>query len=334
LLEEEVDYQKLPTNTSMVIYELPTRWVKPGRDSFDGDLQVGVGTFQDVLALVSRDDDSPHFGVIDTFRNRAYLIDLGINALELLPPADSPQSIEWGYGTANYFAADFDLGRTQGALRSSATEALRRLIVACHARGVRFIQDVVMGFALEQPYLRFGVDAFFGGSTPFGGRFWSYHGQPVTAYDPVTGASAKMNAARKYMLACVEHWVSFFRIDGARLDYVEGINDWNFIREYTEHARAHWKQLGGPDDRFWVVGEELQKPAEFAASGVVDGSWDETFKRYVRQLAIGVLPDNRDFGDAVSFLIDCRRRGFADGRMVVNYIGSHDLTNDAFSDRF
>jgi pullulanase len=33
-------------------------------------------------------------------------------------------------------------------------------------------------------------------------------------------------------------------------------------------------------------------------------------------------------------MIDCTSRGFPDGHMVVNYIGSHDLMNDAFSDRF
>jgi 1,4-alpha-glucan branching enzyme len=251
-----------------------------------------------------------------------------------LPPADSPQSLEWGYGTANYFAADFDLGHQDGTLRSSATTALRSLVASCHRRGIRFIQDVVMGFSVDHPYFWIGPRPFFTGGTPFGGRFWSYHGDQVTGFEPVGGGRATMNAARNYMLSCVSHWLSYFHIDGVRLDYVEGINDWFFIREYCEHARARWRALGGSDERFWVVGEELHEPARFAASGTADGSWDEAFKRYVRQLCIGIVPDGRALGDAVNRMIDCRARGFPDGRMAVNYIGSHDLTNDEFSDRF
>ena len=48
--------------------------------------------------------------------NRAYLQELGINALELLPPADSFVDREWGYATSSYFAADYDLGFPKGHL--------------------------------------------------------------------------------------------------------------------------------------------------------------------------------------------------------------------------
>ena len=36
--------------------------------------------------------------------------ELGINALELLPVADSFVEREWGYATSNYLAPDYDLG--------------------------------------------------------------------------------------------------------------------------------------------------------------------------------------------------------------------------------
>lgn len=339
LSEDAANYRAdLPTNTSMVIYELPTRWVRSGlgaSGAVTNNDQVGVGTFDDVLALVSPEDDSPHFSATEALANREHLLKLGINALELLPPADSPQFLEWGYGTCNYFAADFDLGRRQGALRSTATESLRKLIVACHQHGMRFIQDVVMGFAVDQPYFWIAPQAFFLGSTPFGGKFWSYHdGAPVTGFDPVAGGSATMFPARNFMQACLSHWLSFFHIDGVRIDYVEGINDWNFIHDYAAYGRQRWKELGGTDDKFWVVGEELSNSALFATSGTADAKWDESFKRSVRQLVIGALPDGRDFANAIRTLIDCRERGYSDGRMAVIYIGSHDLTNDEFSDRF
>jgi 1,4-alpha-glucan branching enzyme len=337
LPEEPADYRaQLPPNNMMAIYELPTRWVKTGQGQVTSAQQVGVGTFQDVLALISPDADSPHFAAAPALADREHLVELGVNALELLPPADSPQFLEWGYGTANYFSADFDLGHLEGALRSEATVALRRLVAACHANRMRFIQDVVMAFAVDQPYLIADPGDFFRGGSPFGGQLWNYHDRTVTAFDPATGDEEQMFAPRPYMFTCVEHWLSFFGIDGVRIDDVEDINDWNFIGDYCARARAKWRALGGGDDRFWAVGEELDlgKGAALVGQKRTDASWDETFKRYVRQLCIGVLPDGRDLGSAVDFMIDCRQRGFADGAQVVNYIGSHDLTNDEFSDRF
>lgn len=336
-VEADEDYRaKLPTNNAMVIYELPTRWVKSGQGQVTTGDQIGVGTFQDVLALISPDADSPHFSASPALAHREHLVELGVNALELLPPADSPQSSEWGYGTANYFAADFDLGHVEGHLRSEATVALRRLIAACHDRGVRFIQDVVMAFAVQHPYLLADPDDFFRAGEVFGGRMWNYHDREVTSFEPISGDEAKMFSPRPYMFACLEHWLSVFHIDGVRIDDIEDIDDWDFLQDYCGMGRARWKELGGTDDRFWAVGEELtlSKATQLVSSGRTDASWDETFKRSIRQLCVGELPDGRDFGDAIRHTIDCRARGFDDGARVVNYIGSHDLTNDGFSDRF
>ena len=193
-----------------------------------------------------------------------------------------------------------------------------------------------MAFAVEHPYLAVDPDDFFRGNSRFGGQLWNYHDREVTTFDPTIGAEQRIFAPRSYMLACVAHWLTFFHVDGVRLDDVEDIGDWNFIAAYSAAARATWRGLGGADDKFWVVGEELDRDQanKLVASGRTDASWDETFKRYVRQLCVGQLPDGRDLGSAVAFMLDCRQRGFGDGAQVVNYIGSHDLTNDEFSDRF
>ncbi|HVZ72708.1 MAG TPA: alpha-amylase family glycosyl hydrolase [Polyangia bacterium] len=328
---------KLPTNTQMVIYELPTRWILATAGPNPGEADVGVGTFRDVLAMVSPAATSPHFSALKALDAGEHILELGVNALELLPPADSPQVLEWGYGTANYFSADFDLGHQEGTTRSTATSDLRALITTCHAHGIRFIQDVVMAFERESPYGRIAPDPLLDPvRNVFGGPCWAYHrgtADPPTGYDPVLGGSIAAWPARRYMLACVEHWLTFFHVDGVRIDDVADIDDWSFIGEYSARARAVWNALGGADERFWVVGESLGQSALFANKGGADGSWDETFKAMVRQLCTGVVPGG-DLSAAVNTMIDCRARGFPDGRMVVNYIGSHDLTNDQFSKRF
>src|SRR5262245_63138327 len=101
-----------PANNRMVIYELPTAW---SRINVQGDPQIGVGTFRDVRALVETEAEAMNFAGVTALRaGRSHLGELGVNALELLPPADSFVDREWGYATSNYFAPDFDLGFPDG----------------------------------------------------------------------------------------------------------------------------------------------------------------------------------------------------------------------------
>src|SRR3954469_4534544 len=84
----DVPMASLPANNCLVIYELPTAWTKTG-DLVDAQ-NVGVGTFRDVQALIEGRPAARggHFTHLRRF-DRQHLLDLGINALELLPPADT-----------------------------------------------------------------------------------------------------------------------------------------------------------------------------------------------------------------------------------------------------
>jgi len=102
----------LPQNNHLVIYELPTTW---SRLQVDGGVERGVSTFRDVLALVLQEAPGANFADLPVLSvGRSYLTELGVNALELLPPSDSFFKRTWGYDTANFFAPDFDLGKPDG----------------------------------------------------------------------------------------------------------------------------------------------------------------------------------------------------------------------------
>src|SRR5262245_13184089 len=124
--ENDVPLDRLPANNQLVIYELPTRW---SRIEAEGTISIGGGTFRDTLALVERTAAPSNFaGVVALNVGEAHLEDLGVNALELLPPADSFVDREWGYATSNYFAADFDLGFPKGHASPTATVDLTALV--------------------------------------------------------------------------------------------------------------------------------------------------------------------------------------------------------------
>ena len=128
----------LPANNRLVIYELPTTWVR--FEQLETRFQLAVGTFRDVTALIEPRTLPSPFSAISAFpHGQRHLQHLGVNALELLPPADSFVDREWGYATSNYFAADHDLGFPKGHFSPTPSVDLVELIKTCHRHGIRFL---------------------------------------------------------------------------------------------------------------------------------------------------------------------------------------------------
>lgn len=326
----------LKPNNSTVIYELPTRWIRKssGSDPRDIGKTIGVGTFQDCLALLEQATTAPSFPDLDEINQSAHLLDLGANVLELLPPEDSPQISEWGYGTSHYFAPDFDLGRSNSSPQSNAVNDLSNLIQTCHNKGVRFYLDAVMAFSVANPMFNVNfLDFFESRDTGFGGKRLRFDlndpSKPPRIYDPVTGQgkqSYPFVPARRFMMAHISHWINFYHVDGIRIDNVSGIDNWDFLFEFTQHSRSEWQNRGGSDNRFIVIGEELAVPTDLVRQNCVDSLWNENFKKIIRQVLLGKNADNEpSFEWSVRKLIDCRQLGFYDGVEAVNYIGSHDV---------
>ena len=328
-------------NNRLVIYELPTSW---SRINVHGDPQVGVGTFRDVRALVEHEAEGHNFADARALRaGRSHFSELGVNALELLPPADSFVEREWGYATSNYFAPDHDLGFPVGNSSPTPNADLAALIGACHERGIRFIADMVMAFGTHAPmeainYEDFHIDAHAHPRDPdaqqsggqgtrdgFGGQLWRYSHE-VQGVDPMTGTFGPLFPARRLMQAHLLRWMDDFAIDGVRMDSVNNVANWDFVQQFKDLGRDTWRTGGGADEHFIVVGEELSVPLDLVRQQRLDGLWNEDFKRMVRNAVLGRVDDEApDFETGVQRMIDCRRVGFADGAQAVNYVGSHDV---------
>jgi pullulanase len=332
---------KAPRNNRLVIYELPTSWASTDPQ---GDPQIGVGTFRDVRALVDAAAPAANFSGIPALSpGRSHLEELGINALELLPIADSFVDREWGYATSNYFAPDYDLGFPKGHTSPTASGDLVNLVTACHDRGIRFFIDVVMAFATHGPMENVNFDEYHidpqrspndpdagqsggqGTRDGFGGRLWRY-GLRAEAFDPLSGGRGELNPARQLLKAHIVRWMTDFAIDGIRMDSINNIANWDFVQEFKDLARETWIASGGSADTFLVVGEELSVPLELLRQARLDGLWNERFKRGVRNVILGRNDDGEpSFEWSVRKLIDCRLTGFTDGAQAVNYLGSHDV---------
>lgn len=320
----------LPKNNQLVIYELPTRWTQTGQGG------KGIGCFRDSLALVEPGAIAPDFAHVPAVAaGQSHLKTLGVNCLELLPPADSDDVLEWGYGTANFFAADDDLGRSVSQEASSAMTDLIALVAACHRLGMRVFIDAVMAFARGNPYtninfldfmVQWGVnDPEQGDRDGFGGDLFKYNFW-VEGYHPLSGKKDWFVPAREYMKLYIAHWLEQYHIDGVRLDSVNNVANYDFLQEFRDFARAYWRDRGGDDEQFLVVGEELSVPIALIHQNRLDGLWNEKFKQIARQVILGKpAAGDRSFEWSVRKLIDCRYLGFTDGTQAINYLTSHDV---------
>lgn len=337
--------RRLSPNNRLVIYELPVSWARIGSD---GTTETDTGSFQDVLALIRKSAEPANFRTSAALRTgRSHLDELGVNCVELLPVSDSCYRREWGYGTSNFFAPDFDLGMPTGGTVPASGKGLANVVEALHAKGIRFIADMVMAFAKNYPYqninyLDFNVQ--YGSGDPeekladgrnrdgFGADLFKYN-YCTDSYDPITGNRGNLYPARSLMLAQLDHWLTTFQIDGVRMDSVENIANWDFVKEFRDYARGEWEKKGKQNGlardeyeaRFQVIGEELAVPKALLKEKRLDALWNEDFKRMIRQVVLGRGDGEYSFEETVRRMIDCRLLGFDDGAQAINYICSHDV---------
>src|SRR5208283_1818802 len=132
------------------------------------------------------------------------LKDLGITAIEMMPVAQFPGERNWGYD-----------GVYPGAVQNSygGPEGLKRLIDACHQRGLAVILDVVYNhLGPEGNYLR-----------KFGPYFTAHHTTPWG--EAVNYDTQGCEHVRRYVVENALYWIREYHLDGLRLDAVQTIKD-------------------------------------------------------------------------------------------------------------
>ncbi|TCJ19155.1 malto-oligosyltrehalose trehalohydrolase [Flaviaesturariibacter flavus] len=146
-----------------------------------------------------------------------HLLDLGVNAIEIMPVAQFPGGRNWGYDGVFSFAVQNTYGGAAG---------LQRLVDACHRRGIAVALDVVYNhLGPEGNYLgAFGPYLTDKYSTPWGGA--------------INFDDAWSDGVRRYFIENALMWLRDFHIDALRLDAVHAIKDFgpvHFLQELREH---------------------------------------------------------------------------------------------------
>jgi maltooligosyltrehalose trehalohydrolase len=221
------------------------------------ELHVGTftpeGTFDAIIARLDR------------------LKELGITAIELLPVAQFPGSRNWGYDGVYIGAAQSTYGGPLG---------LKRLVDACHTRGLALFLDVV--------YNHLGPE----------GNYLSQYGPYFTdRYKTPWGLALNFDGpysdfVRWFFVHNALMWIDEFHVDGLRVDAVHAIVDHSaepFLQDLTGAVRERARELGR---RIWTIAEsDLNDPRVIAPEESFglgfDSQWSDDFHHSLHTILTG-----------------------------------------------
>ncbi len=256
------------------------------------------------------------------------LHELGVTAIELLPVAQFPGARNWGYDGVHPFAVQNTYGGPAG---------LKRLVNACHARGLAVILDVV--------YNHLGPEGNYFGE--FGYYFTNRYMTPWG--DALNFDGRESDHVRRFFIENALFWIDEYHIDALRLDAVHAIFDNSarpFLRELADAVRLEGERL---NRRVYTIGESsdndprLVQPADVGGMGL-DAHWCNDLHHAVRTTIdderTGYYADFHGFRDVVKayregYVLDgqySHYRGRAHGRpgraippvRLVVYSQNHD----------
>lgn len=282
------------TNNEAVIYELH------------------VGTFH-------RPDASTGGTFASAIEKLAYLQQLGVTHVELMPVTSMATSHGWGYSPSYIFSIENAYG---------GRHQLLEFVKACHEAGIGVIIDVVYNHFFGGDLWQYdgwsennrGGIYFFNdarGDTPWGGR--PDYGRPEV---------------RQFLLDNVAMWFTEYKIDGLRLDStiymrnIVGDNErhdtdipeaWSLLGEITQLAhKIHPHALMIAEDNSTNAG--IVMPKNKGGMGF-DAQWEIGFPHVIRD-ALGISSTNRARLEGIEWALGHSYRGDAFDKVIFG--DSHD----------
>ncbi|HZD66456.1 MAG TPA: malto-oligosyltrehalose trehalohydrolase [Acidimicrobiales bacterium] len=221
--------------------------------------EVHVGTFS----------DAGTFAGVATHLD--HLVDLGIDALELMPVVEFSGERGWGYDGVDLYAPHHAYGGPDG---------LKALVDACHARGLGVVLDVVYNhLGPVGNYLdRFGPY--------FTDRYRTPWGPAVNLDGPGS------DEVRAFVVDNACMWLRDYHCDGLRLDAVHAIVDTS-ATHLCEELTTRVEELGNAlGRRLFVIGESDRNDPRLVRSRQaggygLDAQWSDDFHHALHAVLTG-----------------------------------------------
>jgi maltooligosyltrehalose trehalohydrolase len=227
----------------------------------DGGWDGGVPLAEAVIYELHVDTFSPEETYDGAIPKLDHLVELGVTTVELLPVAEYPGRWGWGYDGVDLYAPNSTDGGPEG---------LKRLVDACHARGLAVIFDVV--------YNHLGPAGNYLGE--YGPYFTDRYGTPWGEAVNLDGRDS--DPVREFVLENALMWLRDYHADGLRLDAVHAIVDTSathILEELSVRVDELEAELGVP--KFLIAESDLNDPRvvrgrELGGYGI-DAQWSDDF---------------------------------------------------------
>ncbi len=278
-----------------------------------------------IYELLVRDFDADrnYQNIIDRID---YFVELGINAIELMPIMEFEGNESWGYNTSFHMALDKFYG---------TEEKFKEMIDLCHQNGIAVILDLALNHSFgRNPMIRIWMNDpnNDGWGSPSSENPY-YNEVAKHSYSVGEDFNHQQPRTKNYTKRVIKHWIEEFNIDGFRWDLTKGFtqnctaNDGNCTNTYQqdrvdvlkEYADYSWSL----DNDHYVIFEHLggdNEEQQWANYKLNEGKgimmWGEMYTNY-KQLAQG-YNSNANIGRMTS-----ASRGFTAHRLI-GYPESHD----------
>lgn len=189
---------------------------------------------------------------LSTIERLDELVELGINALQIMPLAQCPGRWNWGYDGVQLFAPNHNYG---------SPEELCELIKSCHCRGLAIYLDV--------------VDNHLGPEGNYLKQFAPYFHQKATIW----GECPDMcnSDVRAFFIENARYWVEQYHFDGIRFDAIAMIHDPSPVHIMNEIG-ALYRELSKKQGRhIHAIGESNIYQPEFLPEhgGAMHALWSD-----------------------------------------------------------
>jgi len=243
-------------------------------------------------------------GTLEGVRKRLpYLRQLGVGAIQLMPPFEFAGDRSWGYNPAYPYAVESTYG---------GPDELKELVRAAHGEGIAVILDVVYNHLGPSDLDLWRFDGWSEGDK--GGIYFYQDGRSATPWGETRPDYGRQDV-REFIRDNVVQWLDEFRVDGLRWDataYISSIGGggrvapdpipegWHLMADInTEMAQRFPGRIMIAED---LKGDPAVTAAPSAGGAGFGAQWDGAFVHAVRAALTAVSDEARNVAAVASVI--------------------------------
>lgn len=199
----------------------------------------------------------------------AYLKNLNINAIELLPIMEFDGNLSWGYNTSFHYGLDKAYG---------TPEKFKEFVDLCHQNGIAVILDIAFNHATgRSPLARlWNIDPDGDGFGDIAANNPYFNQVPKHSYNVFNDFNHSSPSTQYYVERCLQQWLTEYHIDGFRWDLTKGFtqncseNDENCTNAYQQDRVDILKHYA---DRQWALDPNSYMIFEHLGTDAEEQQW-------------------------------------------------------------